>query len=162
MSEESSSFSTSQVLKLFDQVMTGTFSGLSLLFILYILLKLNRSLNFPCILVLSLYALAAVMRCLKLFLGSEYLNTQASSIINSIALSCLLFSLQYFVFIVREYRAKIECRDHLMLSIEIQRIHRIKYIVLTIQALTAIAKSYIEFIEPDPFNNHGPELNRAV
>jgi hypothetical protein len=82
-------------------------STLILLLIATVYSKLNKRLSVSFTLILSLYGFGCIMRILKLLIVNE-VSEQISSLINVFTLCVLLFSLQYFIFVVIEYKARIE------------------------------------------------------
>ena len=77
------------------------------------------------------------------------------------ALSLILFSLQYFIFELSEFKAKMESSSHTDCKRRIRNIKITKYVMLSIQSLTSLAKMYIEFVEPDPFNTNDVDFNHS-
>lgn len=125
-------------------------SSATLLLISYIFYRVNKHLSLPFIFVLSFYGIAALMRVLKLVLADD-LSEQIRSLINVTALCMILFSLQYFIFEISEFKAKMEAESHTDYIRRLKIVKITKYVMLSIQFLTSFAKIYVEFVEPDPF-----------
>ena len=136
-------------------------STVTIVLIPYIFYRLSKSLSLPFIFVLSFYGVAALMRVLKLALAND-LSEQIRSLINVTALCLQLFSLQYFIFQLSEFKVKMDSASHTDYMRRIKIIKVIKYVMLSIQFVTSFAKIYVEFVEPDPFKSSNDDLNHTT
>lgn len=139
-----------------DFVVNILCSTLTLILITCIFYRINERLSFPFIFVLSLYGVAGIMRVLKLTLVSGT-SEQIRSLINVVALCVQLFSLQYFIFAVSEYKVKMDSASLADYKRRYKNVRITKYVMLTIQFLTSFAKIYVEFVEPNPFQNNNDD-----
>ncbi len=114
-----------------ELIVTTLCAVFTLLILSFIFVKINRRLSISFYMILSLYGIASIMRIYKLNF-SDGITEQIRSLINIVALCLLLFSLQYFIFVVSEYKARIESESPIDLKRRLRKVRITKYVSLSI------------------------------